>query len=284
MKNYAVAAAAAVALAGSAQAATVFAVDENNNLVTFNSAAPGVLTSTRAITGTAATFLALDFRDSNGLLYGLADDLRLYTIDTTTGLASAVGGPLALTGTNFGFDFNTAIDALRIVSNDDSNYVVNPNTGTLTTVATPVFYAPGDPNAGVNPTVTANAYIHGTPTQFAIDTNADFLVRQANNAGTLTSVGSLGVAVGPRTSFDIDFDGVGYILDADRFYTVNLNSGTATLVGTTATPLFGMAIQAVPEPATWAMMVIAFGLIGGVLRRHRASVRAVALQYNPARS
>ena len=267
MKHFVLGAASAAALASGAQAATVFAVDENNNLVTFNSAAPGVLTSTRTINGTAATFLALDFRDSNGLLYGLADDLRLYTINTGTGLASAIGGPLALTGSNFGFDFNTAIDALRIVSNDDSNYVVNPNTGALTTTATPVFYAAGDPNVGVNPTVTANAYVHGTANQFAIDTNADFLVRQANNAGTLTSVGSLGVAVGPRTSFDIDFDGVGYIMDANSFYTVNLTTGAATLVGTTSRPLFGLAVQAVPEPGTWAMMILGFGFVGGALRR-----------------
>ena len=66
----------AAALATSAQAAKVFAGDENNTLVTFNSNAPGVFTSSTAITGTSATFLALDFRDSNGLLYGLGEKQR----------------------------------------------------------------------------------------------------------------------------------------------------------------------------------------------------------------
>ena len=273
MKKLLLGAFAAATISGAAQAATVFAVDENNNLVTFNSSSPGTLSSSTAITGTTATFLALDFRDSNGRLYGLGDDLRLYTINTGTGAASAVGGPLAITGSNFGFDFNTAIDALRIVSNNDSNYVVNPNTGVVTTTATPVAFGAGDVNAGVDPTVTGNAYIHGTASQFAIDTTTDFLVTQANNAGTLTSVGSLGVAVGPRTAFDIDFDGTGYIMDANRFYSVNLQTGQAKLVGTSQRALFGIAIQGVPEPSTWAMMILGFGLVGGTMRRRSASVR-----------
>lgn len=264
--------AALVSAASAAQAAVVFGVDENNNLVTFQSAQPGVLTSSIKITGTSSTMLALDFRDSNGLLYGLGDDLRLYIINTATGLASAVGGPLALTGSNFGFDFNTAIDALRIVSNNDSNYVVNPNTGALTLTATPVAFGAGDVNAGANPTITGNAYIHGTATQFAIDTTTDFLVRQANNAGTLTSVGSLGVAVGPRTAFDIGFDGMGYIMDANRFYTVNLQTGNASLVGTNERALFGIAVAPVPEPSTWAMMILGFGAVGGAMRRRTATV------------
>lgn len=263
--------AAAAALASGAQAAKIFGVDENNNLVTFASNTPGAFTSSQKITGTDATFLALDFRDSNGRLYGLGDDLRLYTINTVNGIATAVGGPLALTGSNFGFDFNTAIDAIRIVSNNDNNYVVNPNTGVLSTTATPVAFGAGDVNFGVNPTVTANAYLHGTASQFAIDTVTDSLVRQANNAGTLTTVGSLGVAVGPRTSFDIDFGDTGYIQDSARFYSVNLQTGTATLVGLSQRSLFGIAVAPVPEPGTWALLILGFGLVGGAMRRRSAS-------------
>ncbi len=273
MKHIILGVVAAATLGTAAQAATVFAVDENNNLVTFSSAAPGVQTSTRTINGTTATFLALDFRGSNGLLYGLADDLRLYTINTSTGLASAIGGPLAITGSNFGFDFNESVDMIRVVSNDDSNYVVNPNTGVATRF-TDVFYGAGDPNAGVNPTISGNAYIRGTPNQFAIDTTGDFLVRQANNLGTLTTVGSLGVAVGPRTAFDIDTDGTAYLQDVNRFYTVDLQTGRATLVGTTSSGLFGIAVQAVPEPGTWAMMILGFGAVGGAMRRRGATAKA----------
>ena len=271
MKKYYLIAAATVALALSvpAHAAEIVGVDENNNLVSFDSATPATFTRSIKITGTTATLLALDVRDSNMTLYGLGDDLRLYTINQFTGLATAVGGVLALTGQNFGFDFNTAVDALRIVSNDGSNYVVNPNTGTLMTVATSVFFAAGDPNAGKEPIVTANGYRHGTATQFAISTSQDVLVTQGNNAGTLTTVGSLGVPVGPRTSFDIGFDGVGYLADTNNFYTVNLTTGQATFVGNTARSVFGItALQgAVPEPATWMMMLLGMAGIGFSMRR-----------------
>lgn len=266
---------AAAAFAGSAQAATVFGIDENNNLVTFNSANPATFTRQVAITGTSATFLAIDFRDSNGRLYGLGDDLTLYAINTSSGLASAVGGPLALSGSNFGFDFNTVVDAIRIVSNNDSNYVVNADTGAISTVATPVAYGAGDVNAGRNAIVTGNGYLHGTTTQFAVDTNLDTLVRQANNAGTLTTVGSLGAAIGPRASFDIDFDGTAYLLDSNRFYTVDLNTGAASLIGNTDRSLYAMAIGgAVPEPATWALFILGFGAVGGALRRRSAKATA----------
>ncbi len=265
-----IAATAALAASVPAHATQIVAVDENNNLVSFDSATPGTFSSSIAITGTTATLLALDVRDSNMTLYGLGDDLRLYTINQLTGMASAVGGALALTGANFGFDFNTAIDALRIVSNDGSNYVVNPNTGTLTGVFTPVAFAAGDPNAGFTPVVAGNGYVHGTADQFAISTSRDVLVRQANNAGTLTTVGSLGAAVGPRTSFDVGFDGVGYLADTNNFYSVNLATGKATFVGKTANAVFGItALQAaVPEPATWMMMMLGMAGVGFSLRRN----------------
>lgn len=270
------AASAALAVPAPALAAALFGVDENNNLIGFNSLTPGTFNSSVKITGTTATFLALDVRDSNSLLYGLADDFRVYTINQMTGAASAVSGALALSGTNFGFDFNTFVDRLRIVSNNGSNYVVNPDTGALTT-ATPVFFAAGDPNAGQNPIVTANGYVHGTGDQFAISTSRDALVTQANNAGTLNTVGSLGIPVGPRSSFDIGFDGVGYLADTDNFYTVNLTTGQATFVGKTARSLFGItAVQgAVPEPATWMMMLLGFGAIGFSIRRKKQSTAHV---------
>lgn len=274
MKKRMMLAAAALAFTGVANAAPIIGVDENNNLVKFDSATPGMFTSTTAITGTSATFLGIDIRDSNGVLYGLGDDLRLYTINQFTGMATAVGGALAITGTNFGFDFNTAVDALRIVSNNGSNYTVNPNTGTLNGAFTPVFFAAGDPNAGFAPVVAGNGYLHGTPTQFAISTSRDALVRQANNAGTLTTVGSLGVPVGPRTGFDIGFDGQAYLADANKFYTVNLNTGAATFVGNLANPLFGItALNAVPEPATWLMMILGFGFIGAAMRDRKTAER-----------
>ena len=39
---------------------------------------------------------------------------------------------------------------------------------------------------------------------------------------------------------------------------------------------FGAGVAAVPEPATWAMMLVGFGLIGGTLRRRRVAGPALA--------
>lgn len=271
MRRLAVAATAAMMLPVSASAATIFGVDENNILVTFDSFNPANFLSSRQITGTSATFLAIDFRDSNDLLYGLGDDYGLYTINTGTGVASQIASSLPIVGTNFSFDFNTVVDMTRIVGNLGDNYVVNPDTGE-TNQFTDVFYAPGDVNAGVTPVVTANGYIHGSTTQYAIDTNADALVLQANNEGTLTTVGALGVPVGPRTSFDIGYDGIGYLHDIDGFYTVDLATGGASLVGYTPRALFAISaardgVPAIPEPATWAMLLLGFGFVGMAIRR-----------------
>ena len=64
-------------------------------------------------------------------------------------------------------------------------------------------------------------------------------------------------------------------MDANSFYSVNLMTGQATLIGTNERAIFGIAIQSVPEPATWAMMILGFGLVGGAMRR-RASISRAA--------
>jgi hypothetical protein len=278
MKKLALAVVLSALLPVSAQATTIFGVDENNNLVTFDSSTPSMFASSLKITGTSETFLAIDFRASNGQLYGLGDSLGLYTINTNNGMASLVAGNLGLTGTNFGFDFNEVVDRIRIVGNGDDNYVVNPDDGSVSQF-TNVAYGAGDTNSGINPVVSGNGYQHGTTSQFAIDTNADVLVTQANNAGTLTTIGSLGVPVGPRTSFDIALDGMAYMQDVDGFYTVDLTTGKASLVGYTPDALFAIAspaTSAVPEPGAWAMLLLGFGAIGGMLRSRPKRRAAIA--------
>jgi hypothetical protein len=45
--------------------------------------------------------------------------------------------------------------------------------------------------------------------------------------------------------------------------------GIATLVTPPGTSVPPTPVPGVPEPATWAMMIIGFGLLGGLLRRRR---------------
>lgn len=257
-----------LAAAGTANAATIFAVDGLNNLVSFNSAAPGTYLSSVRITGFSDSVQALDFRPANGVLYALAGNRTIYTINTTTGVATSLGGgALAIEGTLFGFDFNPIADAIRIVSNTNQNYRVNPNTGALIAQDTSVFY-PG--NAGQDPDVIANAYVSGGTTQYAIDSAASTLVRQNNNAGDLTTIGALGVTVGGRASFDIAGSDA-FVQSGRNFYSANLQTGALTRIGQTQDELFGLAISipAVPEPSTWAMMIVGFAMVGAASRYRR---------------
>src|SRR5262245_44803582 len=148
---------------------TVMALTTSNRLLTFDSATPGHILSARPITGLASgeSLLGIDVRPATGELYGLGTN-RLYVIDPNTGAATlkAVLAPdpadtndpfKSLTGTSFGIDFNPAADRLRVVSDADQNLRINPDTGQVFTDA-PLAYAPGDVNAGANPSVVEAAY------------------------------------------------------------------------------------------------------------------------------
>jgi hypothetical protein len=277
MKSWLSAAALALAATG-ANASTLYGIDEQNRLLTFDSAAPGAIQSSVQVTGLHDSILSMDVRPINGTLYGLGGDLVIYTIDATTGAATAVSGPLALAGTQFAFDFNPTIDRLRIVSNTNQNYVFNPNDSSLSTV-TSVFFGAGDANEGVDPDITALAYTSSvfgadaTTTQlYGIDTAQNVLVRQANSAGTLTTVGALGIDFGSRDSFDI-LGSEAIAVDGRSFYSVDLQSGALTLLGTADRSIYGLAFAAaVPEPSSWAMMIAGFGLVGAAFRRRSARV------------
>jgi uncharacterized protein DUF4394 len=97
-------------------------------------------------------------------LYGLATigggagQAQLYTINTETAVATPVGPRAAtLLGTSFGFDFNPAIDRIRVTSDTSQNLRLNPDNG-LITIEGGLAYAAGDPNQGRAARVTGIAY------------------------------------------------------------------------------------------------------------------------------
>src|SRR5262245_16143701 len=90
---------------------TLVALSTDNRLVAFDSAAPGTIQGALPITGLQAgeSVLGIDFRPQNGRLYALGSTSRLYTVNATSGAATAVGtGTFAvpLSGTAFGFAFD----------------------------------------------------------------------------------------------------------------------------------------------------------------------------------
>ena len=297
--------------AGTAMAAQIFGVDAANNLVRFNSAAPGTVLATQPISGFASgeTVLGLDFRPKDGTLFALGSTGRLYIIDYTSSPTTATATPLGvagaftLNGTAFGFDFNPTVDRIRVVSNTDQDLRLNPNDGTLAATDTALAYAVGDPNAGANPNVVGSAYTNNvsgatSTTLYGIDSNLDILVTQGGvngaspsaNTGQLFTVGPLGVDVGDNVAFDVDGTSTttGFVAATvtalERLYTINLGTGAMTLVGTmgTGTPLQAIAVAPTAFTATLvgttatfngssAADTIVFDQSGGLLRHNRFS-------------
>ena len=246
---------------GGAEAELLTGLTSTGNLVTFDGGTPGTIASSVAITGLGGeTLLGIDRRPATGILYGLGSSSHLYTINTTTGLATAVGATAfspALSGTAFGFDFNPVPDRIRVTSTDTSNFRLNPNDGTVAGTDTVLSYVLGDSGSGLAPRVVGSAYtnnFNGTvvTTLFGIDSNRDVLVMQGGpnglpspNGGALTTIGAgLGFNTSDLVGFDISgTTGVAFASlvpstgGPAQLFTINLTTGAATLVGTIGTGL-----------------------------------------------
>ncbi|MEO7658932.1 MAG: DUF4394 domain-containing protein, partial [Pyrinomonadaceae bacterium] len=235
---------------------------QNNHIVSFNIATPGVLLSDVALTGLNAGefLLGFDARATTGELFAVASTGsagtvggdRVVRVNPMTGAVTQVGGTLTTpAGSFFGIDFNPVVDRIREVSDADINLRLNPNDGTLAGTDTNLAYVSGDPNFGQNPNVVDAAYSNNSAgatltTLFGIDSNNNSLIRiggvngtPSPNGGLLTTIGSLGFNVDSFGGFDIQ-SGTGTAYAAlmvggnSGLYTINLQTGAATLVGNIA--------------------------------------------------
>lgn len=278
-----VGAAVVAAAAGAAQAELVYGVTQTGFLASWDSAAPGTLLSGTAIMGlqTNEELVGIDLRPATGELYGLGSFSNVYKINTATGMATAAGPSFspALSGTSFGFDFNPTVDRIREVSNADQNLRLNPITGGLAAMDTALSYAAGDPNFGVNPNIVHAAYTNNvagatSTTLYVVDSGLDTLVIQnPPNNGVLNTVGALGTDVTELGGFDISgATGIAYMAIRDAqlarttFWTVNLTTGQATMVGEVGGGSIITAMSIVPAPGGLALGLAGAGLIA---RRRR---------------
>ena len=243
------------------QGRRIFALDGAGNLLTFGSQNPDRVRRT-TISGLASgeTLTGIDFRPRDGRLIGLSSSSRLYTVDTLSAAAVAIGtAPFtpAVTGGVVGFDFNPTVDRIRVHAGAGQNLRLNPDNGAVAAIDTALTYVAGDAGAGTAPRIVATAYTNSvsgaTATQlFGIDSGRDVLVLVgAPNGGRMTTVGALGV----NTTDDAGFDIAGP--DATRevyasltvgsrseLFTINLATGAATRVGRigVSSPVRGIAV------------------------------------------
>lgn len=282
-----VAAVAAPALAASpASAELIFGLTTQNSVTVFDSDDPRTALDGDFVTGLEAgdTLLAIDYRPATEEVYLVGSRDNLYTLDQNTFEASLVGSfSPSVPGTSYAFDFNPAFSGgqfARLINELDDNRVIDGDTGAYLAPVekTDVFYAAGDPNAGVNPNIAGIAYTNslGVPTstqQYGIDATQGVLVTVANNAGELQTIGTLGVSgLSNELGLDISgFSGVAYANLQNSansgLYTVDLATGAATFQGTITSGdlIRDITVIPVPEPTTAAVL----GLGGLALLRRR---------------
>ena len=292
----AAAALAVTILPSESRAALAYTIDNAQTLLRFDTATPGTLTTVGNFSGATNFLDGIDFRPSNGLLYGYSFVNNSVVIVDPNSAATTFVANLGTPSSTFdlGIDFNPAADRLRLVNSNDQNLRINVGlpAATNTTVDGALVYAVGDVSFGISPTINDAAYTNNdnnvaTGTQlYYVDYGTDKLVTTAApNAGLLNTVGSLGVDATAFLGFDIftdPFSGVNTafaILDVAAvtgLYNINLTTGAATLLGPVGNGFnvpAGLAIQvaAVPEPGSALAGAIAVGLcVSGRRRRAKA--------------
>jgi hypothetical protein len=223
-------------------------VTSTGRLVTFDREDPALDTAI-AITGlqSGETVLGIDIRAGGatpGQLYALGSTGRVYTVDTTTGVATQKSQLTAdagdstdaftqLSGTEFGVDFNDAADRLRVVSDTGQNLRIDVDSGaTITDAALS--------RTGVNGAAYTNAFAAACRAQaYYIDSTTDELLTTADpNGGVLSVVGPLGVDASAVSDFEIASDAqgnTGYAVlvvgGVATSYEIDLANGTAATAG-----------------------------------------------------
>lgn len=273
--------------ASQASAERIFGLTQGGapSIVTFDSTNLGVTTSSGAIAGLGGdTLTGLDLRPATRGLFSVGTSGTVYSITKDAVgrgyTATSVGVATTPTGSGFGLDFNPTVDRIRLISDTDQNLRINPANG--------VTIVDGSITSNLgNVDIIGAAYSRNRPglvttTLYAFDAANDTLLRSTNaNAGTYVNTnvngdtfGAFGFNLGVSNNFGFDISGAtgtAFVSENNQFGTVNLLTGQATLLGTIgAGNLVDITAGAVPEPASWALMIGGFGLVGSAMRRRVA--------------
>ncbi len=192
--------------------------------------------------------------ENDNQVIGISNLGRVFNINCDTSVATLIGSvpsfftnPFNSTET-IGFDINP-ITGDKTFTNTEEGPSVLVNSTTSGFVFKSLFYPSGDPGAGQTPKIISMAYTNvfsaATNTSlFGIDSNRDTLVSIDETTGETKTIGPLGVNTSAIAALDIapknneseaDRAFGAFTLQGEnktRFYSVNLQTGAATEIGT----------------------------------------------------
>lgn len=228
--------------AGPLRSEQLLALTQDMTLLRLRAGQPAKPLATVRVQGLAAgdRLVGIDYRVARGVLYGLGQSGRLYTVDADSGQATQVGSEPAvlMRSEQYGMDFNPTVDRIRVIGDRGGNMRLHPDTGKaidgnpaqegVQPDAT-LQYLADDVRAGKKPAVMAVAYTYNprndkVTTLYGIDADAGTLVVQGSredevpfvspDKGGLRTVGSLGLPRWDVIGLEPGGQGYGPILEA----------------------------------------------------------------------
>lgn len=179
-----------------------------------------------AVTLSAGNIRDIAMRASDGQLFGLGSDLKLYSINPDSGSCTVISAaPLAIDGYNGGLTFQPSSSTLRFCSSGGNNYTIDASTGTLLSTDT----ATGLGIHGLAAQTSSGNY-------FAFSASSDQVYKSTNIAtGAFTTVGASGVDMSGDVGMAIDNQtGKAYVVGDEGLFLVNLSTGAFTMLSATS--------------------------------------------------